>query len=286
MILFEIPDSYSNRKINLRLIELLKEHPEYFYKGIDIEAVYGCPPFCIWNAGCGNLPYEDISLKGISNIFKKYEAYNIPYRLTFSNFLLNEQHMQDTYGNAIAKLGNKRGNAVIVASNVVEKYITEHYSNYEIIYSISRLYKSIDEINVHIDQYKICLPIWMNHEQNLLGKLKTPSNAIILVNEYCPVTKCEFCKEHYISICRTSLYQSAYHHGCKHQKEKELQLMRNKVPTHNVSPLEYESFQKLGIYRFKISGRSAKKEQLVNTYILYFIKPSYAFMIKDYLMDD
>ena len=62
--------------------------------------------------------------------------------------------------------------------------------------------------------------------------------------------------------------------------------MRNKVPTHNVSPLEYESFQKLGIYRFKISGRSAKKEQLVNTYILYFIKPSYAFMIKDYLMDD
>jgi hypothetical protein len=48
---FYLPDFYYKKDLNLELILLLKEHPEYFYDNINIGAVYGVFPGSIWNGG-------------------------------------------------------------------------------------------------------------------------------------------------------------------------------------------------------------------------------------------
>ena len=54
---FHLPDFSGNFKLNLLLIELLKQHPEYFREGVEIASVYGVFPPCLWNGGrshCAN----------------------------------------------------------------------------------------------------------------------------------------------------------------------------------------------------------------------------------------
>ena len=50
-IYFHIPGFFEFYGINIRLIELMKEHPEYFYDNIKIGSVYGSFPSAIWNGG-------------------------------------------------------------------------------------------------------------------------------------------------------------------------------------------------------------------------------------------
>jgi hypothetical protein len=50
-IKFYIPDFYNLYGLNIKLLELLWEYPEYFYDNIEIGAIYGTFPGAIWNGG-------------------------------------------------------------------------------------------------------------------------------------------------------------------------------------------------------------------------------------------
>ncbi len=43
-IKFHLPDFWSHGPLNLALIDMIKEHPEYFRDGVEIASVYGCFP--------------------------------------------------------------------------------------------------------------------------------------------------------------------------------------------------------------------------------------------------
>lgn len=40
-IKFHLPDFWSHGPLNLALIDMIKEHPEYFRDGVEIASVYG-----------------------------------------------------------------------------------------------------------------------------------------------------------------------------------------------------------------------------------------------------
>ena len=47
-IKFHLPDFWSHGPLNLALIDMIKEHPEYFRDGVEIASVYGwVPPRCM-----------------------------------------------------------------------------------------------------------------------------------------------------------------------------------------------------------------------------------------------
>ena len=48
-IKFHLPDFWSHGPLNLALIDMIKEHPEYFRDGVEIASVYGCFPPAVWN---------------------------------------------------------------------------------------------------------------------------------------------------------------------------------------------------------------------------------------------
>ena len=55
-IKFHLPDFWSHGPLNLALIDMIKEHPEYFRDGVEIASVYGCFPPAVWNGGRNLVP--------------------------------------------------------------------------------------------------------------------------------------------------------------------------------------------------------------------------------------
>lgn len=97
MINFYLPDFYYKYDLNIAIIKILKMHPEYFYDNINITSIYGSFPGAIWNGGRltpGNTDYNNIkaTIAGFNEL-------DVKVRFTFTNCLLEEKHIFDTYCN-------------------------------------------------------------------------------------------------------------------------------------------------------------------------------------------
>jgi collagenase-like PrtC family protease len=68
-------------------------------------------------------------------------------RFTFSNSLLEEKHIYDTYCNLIMEEADTGNNEVIVNSPILEQYLRENYPNYKYISSTTKCERNIDIIN-------------------------------------------------------------------------------------------------------------------------------------------
>ena len=70
-------------QMNLALIDMIKESPEYFYDGVEIASVYGCFPPAVWNGGRNINGYasEDV----IKEVLNEFNSRGIPCRFTFTN---------------------------------------------------------------------------------------------------------------------------------------------------------------------------------------------------------
>ncbi len=283
MIYFEIPDSPTNRPINVKLVQAMGEKPELFRENVVVEAAFGCIYNCIWNGGCSHVPGEECSLAGIIDMFDRYESINIPYRITFSNRRIEEKHLADVLGNIIAKKGERDGNAVIVASDILQQYIMREYPTYEIIQSVSRVPGSVEEINDWLKDFRMCLPVWINRKIEDLRMIERPERAILLINEFCPVPNCEFCLDHYETISRIALYEVENHYRCHHHDLHEEMVSKGQLPLHNLLPDELSLYEDLGFKHFKLTGRAAKPAQIIDTYTLYFAKKETADKVREIL---
>ncbi|MBE5925580.1 MAG: hypothetical protein E7270_01110 [Lachnospiraceae bacterium] len=114
MINFYLPDFYYYYNLNMVLINILKKNPDYFYDNIKIAAIYGSFPGQIWNGGrlVSGFSYSD----NIEATINNYNDLNIPIRLTYTNPLLDETHLNDTYCNFITKIANNGMNEIVVNS--------------------------------------------------------------------------------------------------------------------------------------------------------------------------
>ena len=86
---FHIPDFFKHADLNLSLIDKIKEHPEYFYDGVEIASCFGCFPPALWNGGRalgGTASYDFIKA-----VIKAFNDRNVPIRYTFTNPTLEER---------------------------------------------------------------------------------------------------------------------------------------------------------------------------------------------------
>lgn len=87
---FHLPGLFEFYELYKVFLPLFYHHREYFYDWCEIGSIYGSPEDCLWGGGRlgeGNQnPYE---------VLKLMNHYHISSRLTFSNSLLQEKHLQD-----------------------------------------------------------------------------------------------------------------------------------------------------------------------------------------------
>ena len=114
---YHLPGLFEFYELYRVFLPLFREHREYFYDWCEIGSIYGAPSDCIW--GGGRTSFGDTDPKKVLDLMQEYK---ISSRLTFSNSLLREEHLQDQKCNALCALFEKNmepQNGVIIHSDLL-----------------------------------------------------------------------------------------------------------------------------------------------------------------------
>lgn len=273
MINFYLPDFYYRYKLNIEIVNLLEQHPEYFYDNIKIGAIYGSFPGAIWNGG--RLMLNTTDLNNINDTIKTFNSKNIPIHFTFTNCLLTEEHLNDTYCNLIAEMGHNNMNGIIINSPILEKYLREKYPQYQYISSTTKCERNINNINIACNQYDLVVTDYRDNSNiNLLKQIQQKDKIKLLINSYCD-PNCNKRSAHYTLLSLGQL---------QHQKQDLIE----QCPTFNRTFIDslnfnsvikvddlYSTYNNMGFNHFKIEGRLINIYDLIESYVYYLIKPEY-----------
>lgn len=258
--------------LNQVFINLMKEEPYRFRDGYKIGSVYGTFPGAIWNGG--RAVFGVMSINDMEKIIKTYNGFDIPVRFTWTNSLLEEKHLNDTYCNLIMDLANNGKNQVLCNKEVLEDYLRKEYPNFGFISSTTKRITDLTLLKEEIDKgYElVVLDYDLNHDEEVLEKLAPVADKIeILVDEVCS-PKCPRRLEHYKD---ESLMQLTYNKDkrfvCPFRKEKPSLSQAMERPQF-IGSDDISAYVDKGFNNFKIVGRGLPFDMVFDSYIYYLVK--------------
>ena len=258
--------------LNQIVINLMKEYPEKFREGYRVGSVYGTFPGAIWNGG--RAVFGITCKKDMQRIVDTFNRFGVPVRFTWTNPLLEEKHVQDTYSNLIMSVADNGKNEVLVNSPVLEQYLRENYPDFGFISSTTKRLTRLEEIQAELDKnYKlVVLDYDLNHDEKVLSALESVADRIeILVDEIC-FPGCQKRKRHYED---EALMQLTYEKGtvfpCPNRTTRPSFAECKKRPSF-ISNEEIDGYIERGYTNFKIVGRGLPQDMVLESYLYYLVK--------------
>lgn len=279
-IYWHLPGFCFFRSLNLITIDLLKEFPEKFRDNYQVGSVYGTFPGAIWNGGravFGLIPKHEIE-----NTLKLYNSEGIPVRFTWTNSLLEEKHLYDTYCNLIMHLADNGFNQVLVNSQILEDYIRHEYPSFPLISSTTKRITDRNKLRAELfkDYYLVVLDYDLNHDQILLDELKPFADRLeILVNEVC-YPNCQKRSEHYAHQSRMQLeYNVHTSFPCPNNSTPRAFSECMNRPAF-ISNERIGNYIDRGYVNFKIAGRGMPVDYVKNSYLYFLVRDEHREFIR------
>lgn len=277
MINLNLPDFVDGRAIYDHITQLAREHPEAFYEDTTIASIFGCFPGCIWNGGGTNFHHPWMK-EDMAALIKWYnDDLQIPLRFTFTNPVLQEKHVYDTYGNLIAELGHNGKNEILTSSRILENYLRKNYPNYK--YCSSIVGTDVEPYSTDPRYGLVVMRRRMNNNWDYLDQVPYEDRHRIefLCNDPCP-DDCPRIYSHYRDLGRAQLEfnPDAPNTQCsmKHIRGDFEQLHLRSLETHISREKIEKEYLPRGYNQFKVSGRGNPEVMALNI-IRYMVKPDY-----------
>ena len=271
---FHLPGIFEKSRIYERFLILYNEKPEFFRENVKIGSIYGSPLGAIWNGGRMLLGINHLAeLQGCKEFM---EESNIPIRFTFTNCLIEEKHLNDTYCNNILEIFNNGNNEILCNSLILEKYIrTKYGDSYRYISSTTKRIvdkeKQQEEVNKNC-YYLTVLDYDFNTDMDYLKSLTHKDKCEILCNPVCQPC-CPRREEHYRNISECQLWYNPYGvFACV--DDKKLFCDAQKSPKF-VSIEKIEELTEMGFKHFKLEGRTSTDADVIDILVYYLIKDEY-----------
>lgn len=265
----------------------MKKFPEMFRDNCKIASVYGSFPCAIWNGG-RNILTGFSSKPEIERIINSYNSRGIPARFTWTNVLLEEKHVYDTYCNLIMEIGNNGMNQVLVNSPILEEYIRKNYPDYKILSSTTKRILSVDKLLEEIakDYYLVVLDYDFNHDEKVIEKLLPVADRLeILVNETCQA-HCPQRVNHYKEISKHQLaFDTSIKFPCTDPNPDKRTFKGCMKRTAFMSNDDVDAYAMKGFKNFKIVGRGEGSQFYIDSIMYYLVKPERREFIRKYMME-
>lgn len=277
MINMNMPDFLDGRLIYGAVYDLRIDYPDIFYQDTHIASIFGCFPGCIWNGGSTNF-YPYWFKKDIELLIHWYnDVLEVPIRFTFTNPLIQEKHLNDTYGNLIAELGHNGKNEILTSSRILENYLREKYPNYK--YCASIVGTDIEPYSTDPHYGLVVMRRKMNNNWDYLDTIPMEHRHKIefLCNDPCP-DNCPRIYSHYRDLARAQIEMDPT--GTR--TECSMLEKRGTLQRYNTRQLKsYISREQIlndylpkGFNQFKVSGRS-NPWRIMHNICEYMVKPDY-----------
>lgn len=271
-VFWHLPGFCYFRLLNQAVISLIKEYPNCFREGYKIGSVYGTFPGAIWNGG--RVVMGIAGKKEIEGTLRLYNSKGVPVRFTWTNSVLEERHVYDTYCNLIMRLADNGMNQALVNMPVLEEYIRREYPNFKLISSTTKRITETGGVLCELqkDYYLVVLDYDLNHDEETLGKLEPYADRIeILVNEVCS-PGCPLRAEHYAQQSRAQLeFDVSDLFSCPNSNQKKGFDECKKRPAF-ISNEEIDSYIERGFVNFKIAGRGMPQNYVLDSYLYFLVK--------------
>ncbi len=279
-IYWHLPGLCYFRLLNQITIDMMQNYPDKFRDGYKIGSVYGTFPGAIWNGG--RMVFGFTSKREMKAILKIYNSMGVPARFTWTNQLIEERHLSDTYCNLIMQLANNGMNQVLVNSEALENYIRKEYPDFKLISSTTKRIVDVEELKKELekDYYLVVLDYDLNHDEAALEAVAPYADRIeVLVNEVC-YPGCTKRTEHYLQQSRLQLeYDISTPFPCPNlaTPRKFAECMNRPA---FISNEQIGSYIDRGFVNFKIVGRGMPVDYVKDSYIYFLVKDEHRNFIR------
>jgi len=274
-VYWHLPGFYYFFYMNQIIINLMKDYPDKFNEGYKVGSVYGTFPGAIWNGG--RAVFGITSKRDMEKIISTYNSLDVPVRFTWTNSLLEENHIYDTYCNMIMDLADNGMNQVLVNREVLENYLVGKYPNFKYISSTTKRIKDLDTFKKELEKgYFMCvLDYDLNHNEEVLSALEPEASRVeILVDEVC-YSNCPKRSEHYKDESKMQLtFDVGTAFDCANKRTDPSFAESMKRPAF-ISNEEIGSYIERGFCNFKLVGRGLPMQMVKDSYMYYLVKPEH-----------
>lgn len=280
-VYWHLPGFYCFKLMNQVIMNMMKDYPECFRDGYRIGSVYDTFPGAIWNGG--RTVFGITGKAEMEAVLKLYNDRGIPVRFTWTNSLLEEKHLQDTYCNLIMRLADNGLNQALVNSPVLEEYLRREYPCFRLISSTTKRLADPEDVMRELEKnyFLVVLDYDLNRNEKVLSRLESCADRIeLLVNEIC-VPGCPSRKAHYEHQSRMQLeYDMSRPFVCPNRTHERTFAECRKLPAF-LSNEEISDYIARGFVNFKIAGRGMSQEFLKESCLYFLVKEERQDFIRD-----
>lgn len=281
---YHLPGLFEFYELYKVFLPLFYNHREYFYDWCDIGSIYGAPADCLW--GGGRVGFGDAYGERVLALLEKY---GISARLTFSNSLLKENHLNDKKCNALCRLfsESKNPSGVIVHSDLLADYLKKQYPQLYLVSSTTKVLTEFDDFIAEVDRddFLYVVPDFrLNKSFEKLQKLTQAQKDKLefLCNECC-WEGCQARKICYENVSRKNLGEPCADHICKAPGGNDGYRFSKAMKSPLFIGIDdiQNKYLPEGFSNFKIEGRSLGSAMILEFLLYYLTKPEYQLKVRE-----
>ena len=282
---YHLPGLFEFYELYRLFLPLFREHREYFYDWCDIGSVYGAPADCLW--GGGRVGFGDNRPEEVLALMREY---GISARLTFSNSLLQKEHLSDKKCNELCTMfGESREpeNGVIVHSDLLADYLQKHYPGLYLVSSTTKVLTDFGQFRRELEreEFRFVVPDFrLNWAQEQLDRLpqRLKDKVEFLCNECCRPS-CRDRRACYEAVSRKNLGLPGPEYRCSAPDAGEGYRFSKAMASPAFIGVEdiRSTYLPAGFSQFKIEGRSLGSALILEFLLYYMTKPEYRLCVRE-----
>lgn len=284
---YHLPGLFEFYEFYKLFLQIFHEHRDYFYVWCEIGSIYGAPADCLW--GGGRVGFGGDNASEVNDLMREYGTSS---RLTFSNSLLREEHLNDSKCNRLCELFNSSNNGVIIYSDLLLEYIKSNYPDFYFVSTTTKVITDFNEFRNELGRkdYKFVVPDFrLNKEFEKLETLSQGEKDKVefLCNECCNFS-CMDRKDCYENVSRKALGENVPDHICKATKANEGYKFSKALQNKGFISLSdiKDTYSNMGFSNFKIEGRSLGSAILLEFILYYMTKPEHQLEVRELIYLD
>lgn len=282
---FHLPGLFEFFDFYRVFLPLYRKHREYFYDWCDIGSIYGAPAGCLWSGGrvgSGNGNPRDV--------LALTREYGISARLTFSNSLLQKEHLADERCNELCRLFEESPgpeNGVIVHSDLLVPHLRKNFPHLYLVSSTTKVLTDFTALEAECDreEFRYVVPDFrLNRQFARLARLNTRRKDKIefLCNECCDFG-CRDRRACYEAVSRIALGEPGDAFTCR--APGAAQGYRFSKAMENPGFISVQDIQErylpMGFSNFKIEGRSLGSALVLEFLLHYMTRPACQLKVRE-----
>ena len=284
-ICYHLPGLFEFYELYKVFLPLFYEHREYFYDWCEIGSIYGAPADCLW--GGGRVGFGEATPGNVAALMAEY---GISSRLTFSNSLLREEHLDDKKCNRLCALFEKNGrtqNGVILTSDLLLDYLKQNYPGFYFVSSTTKVLREFSQFaqELNREEFQYVVPDFrLNKEFRQLNSMTETLKQKVefLCNECCSF----ICKERkgcYENVSRKSLGEDCADHICASPTAERGYRFSDAMSNPGfISIADIQNvYAPQGFSHFKIEGRSLGSAVILEFLLYYMTRPEYQLKVRE-----